>query len=315
MNEQEIEHLHRLTQLLQGIEVGLVVINRDYRVQLWNGFMENHSGLSAKQVRDQSLFDLFPDLPKAWLISKLEAAFLLNSRSFTVWEQRPFVFPFAYSRPITGGNQKMCQNMTVQPLQDLRGEVSHAALILYDVSVQAADRRQLASANEKLERLSQIDPLTGLANRRQWERALEQEFQRCRRYQPPSCLLVVDVDHFKKVNDEYGHAAGDQVLNELGNLLAHSLRKTDIVARYGGEEFVVLLTETRIEQGRMLAERLREAVEAMVLKVPQTLSITVSIGLCSYHHELSSSQTWFEAADKALYLAKQNGRNRLEVAR
>lgn len=314
MNDHEIEHLHRLTQLLQGIEVGLVVINRDYQVQLWNGFMENHSGLSAQQVREQSLFDLFPDLPKEWLISKLEAAFLLNSRSFTVWEQRPFVFPFAYSRPITGGNQMMCQNMTVQPLQDLSGNVSHAALILYDVSVQAADRRQLTSANEKLERLSQIDPLTGLANRRQWESALEQEFQRCRRYQPPSCLLVVDVDHFKKVNDEYGHAAGDQVLNELGNLLARTLRKTDIVARYGGEEFVVLLTETRMEHGVMLAERLRVAVSEMVIKLPQSLNITVSLGLCAYQHELPSSQAWFEAADRALYQAKQNGRNRLEVA-
>ncbi|ADN77474.1 diguanylate cyclase with PAS/PAC sensor [Ferrimonas balearica DSM 9799] len=314
MNEHEIEHLHRLTQLLQGIEVGLVVINRDYQVQLWNGFMENHSGLSAKQVRDQSLFDLFPDLPKEWLISKLEAAFLLNSRSFTVWEQRPFVFPFRYSRPITGGNQMMCQNMTVQPLQDLRGEVSHAALILYDVSVQAADRRQLTDANEKLERLSQIDPLTGLANRRQWEQALEQEFQRCRRYQPPSCLLVVDVDHFKQVNDQHGHAVGDQVLNELGNLLARSLRKTDLVARYGGEEFVILLTETRPEQGRILAERLREAVEEMVMKVPQSLNITVSLGLCPYQHSLASAQAWFEEADRALYQAKQNGRNRVEVA-
>ncbi|MBY5993715.1 sensor domain-containing diguanylate cyclase [Ferrimonas balearica] len=314
MKQHEMEHLHRLSQLLHGIEVGLVVINRDYQVEMWNGFMENHSGLSAREVRQQSLFELFPDLPRQWLISKLEAAFLLNSRSFTVWEQRPFVFPFAYSRPVTGGNQMMCQNMTIQPLQDTRGEVSHAALILYDVSVQAADRQQLSTANEKLEQLSQLDPLTGLANRRQWERALEQEYQRCRRYQPPSCLVVVDVDHFKSVNDQYGHGAGDQVLNELGKLLGHSLRKTDLVARYGGEEFVILLTETRVEQGKILAERLREAVAEMTLAVPQKLKITVSLGLCAYSHELDSAQAWFDRADKALYQAKQNGRNRLELA-
>ncbi|GAA4899847.1 diguanylate cyclase [Ferrimonas pelagia] len=311
MDQQDFSQLHWLTQLLHGIEVGLVVIDRDYQVQLWNGFMENHSGLSSKEVQSRSLFSLFPDLPQQWLISKLEAAFLMESRSFTVWEQRPWVFPFANPRPVTGGLSMMHQNMTIQPLTNSQGTISHAALLIYDVSVQAQDRQKLSQANDRLEQLSQIDALTGLANRRQWQRLLAQEFDRCRRYQPASCLVVIDIDHFKQVNDTLGHSMGDQVLNRLGELLKDSLRKTDVVARYGGEEFVLLLTETRQEASIKLAERLRQSVEQLVFAFMPSLKITISLGLCPYHHELEGTEQWFELADQALYKAKRQGRNRL----
>lgn len=310
----QIAQLHWLTQLLQGIEVGLVVIDRDYKIHLWNGFMENHSGLTSKQVVDQSLFDRFPELPEQWLISKLESAFLLESRSFTVWEQRPWVFPFANSRPITGGLEKMHQNMTIQPLRNSHGEISHAALIIYDVSVQAQDRIALEQTNGRLEQLSQIDGLTGLTNRRQWDTLIAQEFNRCQRYNHSSTLLVLDIDHFKHVNDELGHAVGDEVLVGLANLLQTHLRKTDVIARYGGEEFVVLLTDTPDKQAVVMAERLRQRVEKLVFDTEPPLQITISLGVCGFSKELSSVQQWFEKADQALYESKDSGRNRITIA-
>ncbi|WP_298441462.1 diguanylate cyclase [uncultured Ferrimonas sp.] len=313
MDNQQFAQLHWLTQLLQGIEVGLVVIDRDYKIQLWNGFMENHSGLSSKQVLTHSLFERFPELPQQWLLSKLESAFLLESRSFTVWEQRPWVFSFANSRPITGGLEKMHQNMTVQPLKNSHGDISHAALIIYDVSVQAQDRMMLSNANGRLEQLSQIDGLTGLTNRRQWETLLNHEFNRCSRYDQASTLLVLDIDHFKQVNDKRGHAVGDQVLVGLANLLQQRLRKSDVIARYGGEEFVILLTETAPQQARMLAERIRQAVEEMVFDLDPPLQITISLGVCGFNGNIGSANQWFELADQALYRSKNEGRNRLTV--
>ncbi|WP_240473391.1 sensor domain-containing diguanylate cyclase [Ferrimonas senticii] len=315
MDNQQFTQLHWLTQLLQGIEVGLVVLDRNYKIELWNGFMADHSGLSDQQVLGQSLFACFPELPEQWLLNKLETAFLLESRSFTVWEQRPWVFPFANSRPITGGLAKMHQNMTIQPLKNSHGEISHAAMIIYDVSVQAQDRMMLTQANSQLERLSQQDGLTGLLNRRQWQTMLTQEYLRCQRYQQNACLLVLDIDHFKQVNDRYGHAVGDEVLKELAGLLSSQLRQTDIVARYGGEEFVVMLTNTDVDQGKQIAERLRHAVSKLLFATEPPLKITISLGLCGYQHDLANEQIWFEAADQALYQSKRNGRNRLTVAR
>jgi diguanylate cyclase (GGDEF)-like protein len=276
--------------------------------------MENHSGVDAATIMNKSLFDTFPDLPKAWLTHKLETAFFLKSRSFTVWEQRPWVFPFANPRPITGGSEMMMQNMTIQPLANMSGEICHAALVVFDASVQAEDREQLQNANNQLAHLSQIDPLTGLANRRQWKKALKNEYDRCRRYQPPSSLLVIDIDHFKSINDRFGHAIGDKVLLELGKLLKNLLRKTDVVSRYGGEEFAILLTETNGTKGLALAERLRTAIEQLQIRVPESISITASIGVCAFEHGLNSPNEWFEKADRALYDAKKSGRNRVAKA-
>ncbi|QIZ77764.1 diguanylate cyclase [Ferrimonas lipolytica] len=313
MDNHEFEQLHWLTQLLQGIEVGLVVIDRDYKVKLWNGFMENHSGVLSNDVLEQSLFERFPELPQQWLLSKLESAFLLESRSFTVWEQRPWVFSFANSRPITGGLEKMHQNMTIQPLKNSNGNISHAALVIYDVSVQAQDRMKLTSANDRLEQLSQVDGLTGLTNRRQWESLLEREFHRCSRYDQSSSLVVLDIDNFKLVNDQRGHAVGDKVLVGLANLLKSCLRKSDCIARYGGEEFVIILTETSPVQAQLLAERIRETVEQMVFDLQPPLKVTVSLGVCGFRKVLTSPKQWFELADQALYRSKNEGRNRLTM--
>ncbi|MDT7602437.1 MAG: hypothetical protein QOF61_434 [Acidobacteriota bacterium] len=153
------------------------------------------------------------------------------------------------------------------------------------------------------------DHLTGLANRRRFERQLEREVSRTRRFERPFCLLLLDIDLFKRVNDSYGHDVGDEVLRRLANTLQAGTRGIDTAARIGGEEFAVILTETDFEHALEVAERLRVSVSET--PVPFEGHITVSIGLAEFNTEAHDARELFAAADSALYEAKRRGRDRV----
>ncbi|MBP1777958.1 MAG: hypothetical protein H6Q86_3969 [candidate division NC10 bacterium] len=172
---------------------------------------------------------------------------------------------------------------------------------------------KLAQSQALLRELSTRDSLTGLLNYREFQRQLTEEAERSRRYGRPFSLLMLDIDHFKAINDTYGHLAGDKALRGLAALIRAEVRPTDIVARYGGEEFVLVLPETDGPGALTLAERLRARVAGHAISVTadQTASLTVSIGLASYPDETDSVQKLVSAADRALYAAKSAGRNRV----
>lgn len=162
------------------------------------------------------------------------------------------------------------------------------------------------------EYLSVTDGLTGLYNRRHFEFNIEREFLRTRRYPSDLSLAMIDIDHFKEVNDTYGHQFGDYVLKEISNIIAASFRKTDMIYRYGGEELAIILTETPLENAFNPMERLREKIsEHKFLYNNQTANITVSIGLSSNSVEVATQEELVECADKSLYKAKQDGRNKV----
>jgi diguanylate cyclase (GGDEF)-like protein len=156
------------------------------------------------------------------------------------------------------------------------------------------------------------DHLTGLANRRRFERQLEREVARTRRYGHPFCLLMLDIDHFKHVNDTYGHEGGDEALRRLGHVLQTGTRGVDTAARIGGEEFGIILTETDFEHGLEVAERLRKAIAES--DIPEAGHITVSIGLATFTEPLRDGRELYASADAALYEAKRRGRNRVVSA-
>lgn len=157
------------------------------------------------------------------------------------------------------------------------------------------------------------DALTGLPNRAALSERLELEVSRWQRYGGDLLLAVLDVDHFKRINDDFGHLAGDKVLKIIANELAKRVRKTDFIARYGGEEFVVLLPATPLEGGQQLLDALRGAIEACPFHFKgERLSITCSAGLTNFR-EGERAEAVFERADQALYRAKRGGRNRLEI--
>lgn len=153
------------------------------------------------------------------------------------------------------------------------------------------------------------DHLTGLANRRRFERQMEREVARTRRYGHPFCLLMLDIDHFKRINDTHGHHVGDDVLRRLANVLQAGTRGIDTAARVGGEEFAVILTETEFEHGLEVAERLRIAVKEMQMSVAG--SVTISAGIAEFDPTVQDAHALFSAADAALYEAKRQGRDRV----
>lgn len=303
--------MHSMLQILQTIEVGLVVLDKENRIQLWNSFMENHSGVRVAEARHQNIFKLFPDLPEQWLTRKIKFVFGLNTRAYSTWEQRPHVFHFANTRPLTGQSSLMYQNLSLTPLLGPDGNVSHVCILVYDVTDNAIHKIGLEEANTQLQELSQTDGLTGLSNRGHLEQILEKEFQRQARYQGNASLILFDIDHFKAVNDTFGHQVGDDVLANVARLTQSTLRNTDIAGRYGGEEFALLLPDTTPDDALILAERLRLLIQnSSVTTEDAQISVTVSLGIAAFTPAFNNHNDWLVAADKALYASKRSGRNR-----
>jgi len=311
---EQINELHWLMEMLHTIDVGLVVLDRQYKIQIWNGFMENHSGLLPREVKDKELFSLFDEIPKDWFKRKAESVFMLKNKAFTIWEQRPYLFKFQNYRPITGSADYMYQNTTFIPLMSATGLVTHLCLLIYDVTDNAINKQELEKLNGELGVLSQTDGLTKLFNRSHWEVCLQAEFKRWTRSQSPSSLVILDIDHFKSVNDTYGHTVGDDVIRHLASLIKKHGRETDISGRYGGEEFVVLLADTSIENALIFAERLRKEVAQSIVKHNDIdLSYTISLGIAEINPAIKTYEEWIEHADTALYRSKETGRNKVTL--
>lgn len=308
-NSSDVSLTHWQLEMLQSIDAGLVVLDRQYRIMLWNSFMENHSCVRPDEAKGQPLFELFPDLPETWLRRKIDTVFKLKNRSFTTWEQRPYIFKFANYLPLTGNTPQMYQNMTIIPLPSITTAVDHVCLIIYDVTDMAASKLQMEQANRELSYLSQTDGLTGLYNRSHWETLVVEEFERFKRTKAASCLVMVDIDDFREVNNNYGHPAGDEVLRNLAAALTKTARTTDRVGRYGGEEFGALLINTDSAQALYFAERLRKNVEKAVVEYNgEQIRYTISVGITELNEGLHP-QHWLQQADKALYASKAKGRN------
>jgi diguanylate cyclase len=314
-NNIEFKDIHWLIDMVQNIDVGLVVLDLEMNVKVWNGFMENHSGLLAKHVVDQKLHELFDDLPKTWLQQKINSICLLKNKAFTTWEQRPFLFKFKSYRPITSNADFMYQNVTFLPLTDIKGNVTQICMIIYDVTDVALNKKGFQEANSKLKQLSQTDTLTQLYNQGYWRQCCSREYKRHTRTQQPSTLIMLDIDHFKKVNDTYGHLFGDQVIKEVASCLRKNKRDTDIAGRYGGEEFTLILIDTDLKNSKLVAERIRQAIEKLeFLYQGKPVKVTASLGLAQITTNISDYKVWIKTADQGLYLAKNSGRNQIGIS-
>jgi diguanylate cyclase (GGDEF)-like protein len=193
-------------------------------------------------------------------------------------------------------------------LNEVEKELDKAkrALKIKDIELQAV----IAQAEE----VSHVDALTCLPNRRQVIKTLQIEVNRAERYNTLLSISMVDIDHFKKVNDLHGHTVGDQVLFQLANILQESVRNPDTVGRYGGEEFLVVLPSTRLQQAAEQAARLCKRIREADIEVGEVLRLTVSIGVAEYKHGKENWQKFLSRADMALYKAKNAGRDRWAVS-
>ena len=307
----DIKELHWMMDMFQSIDVGVVVLDRNYSVRVWNRFMENHSGIRSTVILGKNLFETVPQIPMEWFKRKAETVFMLKSRAFSTWEQRPYVFKFKNYRPITSPAEHMYQNITYIPLISVTGEVSQVGIIIYDVTDIATNKAQLELANSKLQMLSRTDRLTQLYNRGYWEDCLIKEFNRHKRTEEPCSLIMFDIDYFKKINDTYGHQAGDEVIRATAQAVKTEVRTTDIVGRYGGEEFGVILIDTKGQGALNLAQRLRQRIESHPVHHDGVeIRYTISLGVAEVQSQMPDHKHWIEHADQALYQCKESGRNK-----
>ena len=217
------------------------------------------------------------------------------------------VFPMADREAPLGalvvGSQEDGRELAPSEERMIETVVAHAAITMAN-----------ARMYKEMERMATTDGLTGLVNRRRFNELLSEALARAERFGRQVAVLMVDADHFKRVNDNHGHPVGDLVLKRIAKLLVQEARRTDVVARYGGEEFVVILDETDADGAVLVAERMREAIASERIHGDfGKLSVTASMGLAVWPQHAKSQGDLLEAADQALYVAKQDGRNRVEV--
>jgi len=185
------------------------------------------------------------------------------------------------------------------------------AVIMYRFRVKVfMDHKIIEEKNSTLTQLAMQDSMTQLLNHKAIYDLLTQEIQRTMRYSLPLSVLLIDIDHFKSVNDTYGHQTGDEVIKKIAEILRQTCRETDYIGRYGGEEFLILLTNTTLEQAQKFSERVRSNIENADFGAPSP--ITISGGLNTYKGE--NAKVLVHNADEALYLAKTKGRNRIEIS-
>jgi diguanylate cyclase (GGDEF)-like protein len=196
--------------------------------------------------------------------------------------------------------------IAVGPREETYGN-AHANL-LGIVAAQTSMTLERAAYLQQQEDMARCDGLTGLYNHRMFQETLREEINRTRRYQRPLSLIMLDIDHFKKFNDTYGHPVGDEVIKMVARTIKGMIRATDRAFRYGGEEFTLVLPETTCENGMILAGRVRQKVEDD--RSVQNLSITISLGITDLRPD-ETAESFIKRADAALYAAKDGGRNRV----
>ena len=287
----------RLAGIIELAQDAILTTDVNLNITLFNPAAERLFGYAANEIVGRPLTLLIPERVR---------------HSHTM-----FVTTFAAS------------NVNTRPMSD-RGEVTgltfdgrefpaeisiaklqHPDGILYTAVVRDISERK--RVEQELRRMATTDPLTGLWNRRRFMELSETELSRLRRYGRPVSVLMLDIDHFKAVNDTHGHAAGDEALCQLADICRSTLRETDHLGRLGGEEFAALLPETGLDEAADVAERLRQrlAASAFPLSCGITLRITVSIGVASCADDDTAIDRALGRADRALYRAKNSGRNRV----
>ena len=297
------------------LNTGILILDNHYNIIMWNRFLEVHANKDDNQVTGKSIFSVFPELPKKWFERKLSSVIQLKTQSFCGWEQRHHLFELSHSRPITTDSHFMAQNCTFLPVE-VEGEVERICILIEDVTDICHYQTQLKKALQELALSNRIDGLTQAFNRKHWEECLEKEFSRARRYKHDLALVMLDLDHFKLLNDTFGHQGGDTVLIETAKTVDKLLRMGDLFGRYGGEEFAVILPDTDMDGAEEVAERIRQAIAKNTIRYKErNISVTASIGVAVINSQDKRYEDLISNADLALYEAKGAGRNRVCLAK
>jgi len=301
-------------QMCDLLNQGLILLNQDMTVAFWNLWMEKHSRLERNKVIDRHISDIFPDLEKKGFFWKARNVFTLGNFAFFPQQMHRYMFPMRSERYLDDGYEHMQQSVSLAPVRDAYGQIVQVLVSIVDDTNAAMYRDRLEKTLSTLEESNRTDHLTQVANRRFFMQCLDEELALWERNQLEFCLIILDIDHFKPINDTYGHQCGDQVLVNLATLLQSTLRPYDKIGRYGGEEFCILLPQTDCQSGLQVAERMRSVIAEYAFPCGRnaiSLTVTISLGVTSAQTS-ATADSLLQKADQALYAAKNAGRNRVE---
>jgi len=301
------------SQLLDHLSIGAAVIDPDLKILFWNRWMGEHSLLDRQAVLDRPIQEVLPGLASKGFVQKAREVFRRGQPSFFNKKLHRNIFPFYSGRSyIEKKLAPMEQTVILSPLIDENGAINELLVSVFDISDWITYQNELLRSQTELQRLSRTDELTQVANRRNIMERLTEELALHKRKKRPISLALLDVDHFKKINDNFGHQVGDCILREMAQLIRSRLRDYDALGRYGGEEFLLILPETTGEQAWRICDRLRQAVGNEEFQVRgRSHRITVSLGVIGKDEEDNPSrENLINEADRRLYRAKEAGRNR-----
>lgn len=294
------------SQIFEMVNIGLVVLDKDLKVYKWNRWMESHSGITNNDIEGISIFEFFPNLNNPSFQRNCKTVLAFGNFSFFSQKLHKYFFPFKPDTSIESNFKYMQQNCTMGPLRDEKSKIQYLFISVHDVT-------EVAAYEEKLFIMSVRDGLTGVFNRRYFEGRLKEEFLRHQRLKRPLSYVIFDIDHFKKVNDTYGHQCGDYILKEVSKKVSENIRDIDIFARYGGEEFCCLLLEADLSLALCVAERLRKTIAEQKFNYDgKSIKITISLGVSEVKGKIKTPEDLVKKADSALYKAKETGRNKVE---
>jgi diguanylate cyclase (GGDEF)-like protein len=309
--------LSLITSVLRAVRVGIIVLDSEERVVLWNSWMEEHCRHTADEVLGKKFVEIFPTMENGRTHTAIQSALVNNFSSVISQTLNKRPFPI-YAMPADAVDDvRIQQGVKVMPIEV--GTMSRHCLIqITDVSMAVARERQLREQALELESKSYSDGLTGIANRRRFDTHVEDEFRRAKRTDTPLSLVMIDVDCFKAYNDNYGHPKGDQCLVQIAEALTRTLeRPCDLLARYGGEEFMAVLPDTDAQGALNVAEAMLAEVETLAIEhrfSDIAKYVTISLGVITKTPTIDTAVAHIiGAADRALYRAKNQGRNRIVV--
>ncbi|MBI5408815.1 MAG: diguanylate cyclase [Nitrospirae bacterium] len=296
-----------LNQIFNAINIGIVILDRDLKIHEWNRWMEVYSGLAVDKVKGSPIFDVFPQLNNPKFIRSCKSVFHFGNFCFFSQKLHRYLFPFRTKGYADSKFEYMQQSCAMGPLRDENNEIKYLFIYVQDVT-------EVASYEQKLVEMNLRDGLTGIYNRRFLESKITDEFNRHKRYGSIFSIIMFDIDHFKVVNDTYGHQCGDFILKSISSRISSAIRNVDYLSRYGGEEFCCLLPETGLKAALIVAERFRTAIMEQENNYDGTLvKVTISLGVAETREGVDSHVMLIKKADDALYRAKKEGRNRVEA--
>jgi len=324
--------------ILDHAPIGQFILRRDHVILFWNRCLEAWTGIPREKIVGSCILDHFPHLGAPKYASRIAEIFKGGPPTVFSSQLHRHIIP----APLPGGKFRF-QYTVVTSVPEPDSGSFHAMFAIQDVTslteaienhrqalnqaMAETEERRKAEAKlvihaRELERLNGIleersirDGLTGLFNHRYFYEILHRDYYLAERADADIVVVLIDLDHFKNINDTYGHPCGDYILKETAALIRGNVRKTDLVARYGGEEFAIILPDTGLEGAEVTAEHVRHGIENHVFHNGKTaIRITASMGLAARHaHRTSSPEELVTDADKALYRAKSSGRNQIVV--